>query len=250
MRNPELLVKVENIYKDEGKTILDMPRLDYFDKLQYDLLDSKDFTRYIRAIEFTVRNSFEYKYFIEYLKNTEGMNVCSFLTNVTSADNRKVRIEIHHEPFTLYDICLAVFKRRQANKQDTRVESVAEEVMYLHWIGMVGLIPLSVTIHELIHNNFLFVPCNKVRGNYRAFRDAYYNYIEPETLDLLDALELATLEYNGSQMGILNKHDIYINSDGSINLPRKDYIVNIIKNRIDTIKNNKIVMAKIVNKNI
>lgn len=246
MRNPELLVKVENIYKDEGKTILDIPKLEYFDKAQYDLLDDKDFKRYIKAIESVVRLSFEYKYFIEYLKNEEGMNVCSFLTNVTSLDNKKVRIEIHHEPFTLYDICLAVFKKRQANRQDTRVESVAEEVMYLHYIGWVGLIPLSETVHTMVHNSYLFIPCDRVRGNFRAFRDAYYNYIEPETLDMLDSVELATLEYNGNQMSVFNRHDIYLNIEGSINLPRKDVIISSIKNRIDTIKNNKIVMAKIV----
>ena len=42
MRNPDLMNKVDNIYKDGGKTILKLPSMEYFDKPQYDFLDDKD----------------------------------------------------------------------------------------------------------------------------------------------------------------------------------------------------------------
>ena len=236
MVNPELLNKAENIYDDGGKTVLNINKIPYFDAMQYDLSDDKDFARYIRDLERTVRNSFEYREFIKYLKNIEGMDECSFLENVSSRDNSKVKIEIHHSPLTLYDICMAVFKKRQRNKEDCRVESVAEEVLYLHYIGWVGLIPLSETVHDMVHNQYLFVPLDKVRGNFREFVNAYYNDIDPEVLDCLDAADTATKEYNNKQMELFNNHDIYINMDGSYELPRRDEVRNSIKSRIDDIK--------------
>ena len=246
MINPEMINKVHDIYSDNGQTVLDIPTMPYFDKMPYDLLEEKSFNKYISDLERSVRNSFEYRSLIAYLKTTEGMDVCSFLENVSSRDNTRVKIEIHHSPFTLYDICLAVFKKRQASKESTNLEAVAEEVMYLHYIGWVGLIPLSATVHDMVHNQYLFVPTDKVRGNYRAFRDYYYNYIDPDALDSLDAAETATAEYNNKQMELFNNHKIYINHNGSYALPRKDEIQDIVKERISEIKANKTVVIRVV----
>ena len=174
------------------------------------------------------------------------MDVCSFLDNVTSRDNTKVKIEIHHSPLTLYDICLAVFRKRQQRKESTNLEAVAQEIMYLHYIGWVGLIPLSATVHDMVHNQYLFVPTDRVRGNYKAFVDNYYNFIDPDTLDSLDAAEDATREYNNKQMELFNNHKIYLNVDGSYGLPRKDEMKSLLKDRIAEIKSGNIMVAKVV----
>lgn len=246
MVNPELINKVNDIYSNDGQTILEMKSAPYFDKMPYDLLEEKSFKKYISDLERSVRNSFEYRELIAYLKNTEGMDVCSFLDNVTSRDNTKIKIEIHHSPLTLYDICLAVFRKRQQRKESTNLEAVAQEVMYLHYIGWVGLIPLSATVHDMVHNQYLFVPTDRVRGNYKAFVDNYYNFIDPDTLDSLDAAEDATREYNNKQMELFNNHKIYLNVDGSYGLPRKDEMKSLLKDRITEIKSGNIMVAKVV----
>ena len=246
MVNPELINKVNDIYSNDGQTILEMKSAPYFDKMPYDLLEEKSFKKYISDLERSVRNSFEYRELIAYLKNTEGMDVCSFLNNVTSRDNTKVKIEIHHSPLTLYDICLAVFRKRQQRKESTNLEAVAQEIMYLHYIGWVGLIPLSATVHDMVHNQYLFVPTDRVRGNYKAFVDNYYNFIDPDTLDSLDAAEDATREYNNKQMELFNNHKIYLNVDGSYGLPRKDEMKSLLKDRITEIKSGNIMVAKVV----
>ena len=246
MVNPELINKVNDIYSNDGQTILEMKSASYFDKMPYDLLEEKSFKKYISDLERSVRNSFEYRELIAYLKNTEGMDVCSFLDNVTSRDNTKVKIEIHHSPLTLYDICLAVFRKRQQRKESTNLEAVAQEIMYLHYIGWVGLIPLSATVHDMVHNQYLFVPTDRVRGNYKAFVDNYYNFIDPDTLDSLDAAEDATREYNNKQMELFNNHKIYLNVDGSYGLPRKDEMKSLLKDRITEIKSGNIMVAKVV----
>ena len=239
MMNVEGLNPIENIYTDGGSTILDIKELPYYDADPYDFNDSKSFDRYIADLERIVRNSFEYRQFIGYLRNIEGMNECAVLENVTNKAESKVRIEIHHSPFTLYDICVIVFRKRSALNEDLNINAVAEEVLYLHYISWVGLIPLSATVHDMVHNSYMFIPINKVRGGYRPFIESYYNYINPDLLDAIDAAEQATKEeIDKKRMEIFNNHRIYVNADGSYALPEKDRIKGDIRNHIADLKSN------------
>lgn len=239
MMNVEGLNPIENIYTDGGMSIMEIKELPYFDAEPYDFNDSKSFEHYISDLERIVRQSFEYRQLIGYLRNIEGMNECAMLDNVTNKAESKVRIEIHHSPFTLYDICVIVFRKRSALNEDLNINSVAEEVLFLHYIGWVGLIPLSATVHDMVHNAYLFIPTNKIRGNYRPFIESYYNYINPELLDNIDAAEQATKdELDRKRMEIFNNHRIYVNNNGSYALPEKNRIRGNIKNRIGEIKSN------------
>ena len=116
----------------------------------------------------------------------------------------------------------------------------------MHYIGWVGLIPLSATVHDMVHNQYLFVPTDRVRGNYKEFVNYYYDFIDPDTLDSLDAAETATQEYNNKQMELFNNHKIYLNIDGSYGLPRKDEMASLLKDRISEIKSNMTIVAKVV----
>jgi hypothetical protein len=235
MINAEYVNKVENIYTKDGETTLKISQAPKFDYEQYDLDDPKDFKHYVDDVERIVRNSFEYRSMINYLKNTDGMDECSVLENVTSRDNSGVKIEIHHSPMTLYDICMAVIKKRRANKESMDVNAVAYEVIYNHYAKWVGLIPLSTTVHELTHNAYFFVPVDKVFGDYKPFKEAYYNYIDPAVLDSIDAAEEETANYDGSQMEIFNNHKIYIDKDDN-NREKFFGLKPFIKNRIEDIK--------------
>lgn len=244
MMNVELLQKAENIYSDGGKSVLNIKNYSYFDAEVYDFADEKDFGVFMRDLERLVRQSFEYRWLISYLKNTEGMDQCSFLENVSSRDNTKVKIEIHHSPLTLFDICLAVFRKRQAKGESLNISDIAYEVMWLHYIGWVGLIPLSSTVHELVHNNYIFVPTDKVRGDYHQFINVYYNYIDPDVLDCIDNAEQATKDYKGEQMEIFNNHKIYVRKPEEA-LARKPEVQQGIKNRINSIKGDLKIMCTI-----
>lgn len=165
----------------------------------YDFFDEKDMTKYISDLERFIRSSYEYKAMVSYLREYMNMNSCAFLPNVSNDNSFKVRIEIHHSPITLYDICQIVFTKRQRNRECLNIEAVAYEVLYLHYCLMVGLIPLSETVHELVHTQYIFVPVDKVYGYYRQFINSYYDYINPELLDKLDELEALTIEGNNDQ---------------------------------------------------
>lgn len=246
MINPELIIKPDSYYADGEKTILDFNEIPYMDKEQYDLNIDKEYKTYIADIERTARNSIEYRTLINYLKNTEGMDVCSVYENVTSRDNPKVRIEIHHYPFTLFDIATIVVAKRRALGESLKIWLVVDEIMWLHYMGYVGLYPLSVTPHEMNHNSYFFIPLDKVRGNWRAFENMYHTWISPEILDMLESAERLTKNPDPTHMNIFNQHSIYINVNGSYALPEMDVVKQRITERITEIKTGYKVMARIV----
>ena len=129
MINADYMNNADHIYVDNTSSVMELPELSYFDMDQYDLYDNKDYAKFIQAVERICRMSYEYRSLIAYLKNTEGMNKCSILDNVTNADNSKVKIEIHHSPLTLYDIASTVIKKRLHNKESMDVFDCCKEVL-------------------------------------------------------------------------------------------------------------------------
>lgn len=257
MINVEYINKIENTYTNNGSSVMEIPELSYFDGDQYDIYDQKDYAKFIQDTERIVRTSYEYRQLIAFLRSTEGMNKCSFLSNVTNVDNTKVKIEIHHSPLTLFDVAAAVIKKRLHNQESIDIFECAKEIMWLHYMGFVGLIPLSETAHEMVHSQYIFVPTNIVRGNYRAFVDMYYNYIDPEVLDAIDNAEHMTQEWLSTpdgqhpitnQMDVFNLHTTYlriknINPAEMIPTCKDD-----IKDRITEIKSNKKVLYRLIEK--
>lgn len=199
----------------------------------YDLNDEKDFAKYLKDIERIVRSSFEYRKMVNYLREYLDMNKCSFYEAVSNADTTKIKIEIHHEPLSLYDIVVIVYNKRVAFHESLEVEHVAKEVMYLHFDMQVGLIPLAETVHELVHNQYLFVPSTKVYGKYKKFIEDYKAFIPLEQLDILDRIEQLTYAYEGDEYKqLLAKKFIYVDPTGAYNLPKLEDVALMVKSRI------------------
>ena len=192
----------------------DIPVMDIED---YDLFDDKEREKYISDLERHVRSSYEYRNMVQYLREYMNMNSCAFIPNVTNEVNREIKIELHHSPFTLRDICVTILNKRMKNNEMLTIESVAYEVMFVHYSLMVGLIPLSETVHQLVHSQYIFIPTDKVYGYYKNFVKTYNDYIDPELLDKLDELERLTIvgTYNDSYKEVLEKKYITIDMEGN-----------------------------------
>ena len=80
--------------------------------------------------------------------------------------------------------------------ESLNVQMVAKEVMELHYKLIIGLIPLSETVHELVHNGFLFIPTTNVYGAYKDFVERYRVYMDPQLLKTLKEAEEASKAYN------------------------------------------------------
>lgn len=217
--------------------VIKMDSVPEYDLEDYDLMDEKDRDKYIKDLERIVRNSFEYRRFIQYLRENMDMDSCAFMENVSNKDNNfSVKIEIHHTPFTLYDICTTVLNKRLALGLPTNIELVALEVTALHYYLFVGLIPLSETVHQLVHSQYLFVPVTNVLGNYQAFIDNYHDYIAPELLQTYEE----NLEYSekltNNDLSILENKPTYVDTSNIYQLPTYEDMIGTMYGRIDEMK--------------
>lgn len=220
-----------------------MDEIPEFDTQDYDIYNDKDFDRYIEDIKRVVRQSREYRLFVDYLRENMDMNKCSFLENVTNKDTFKIKIELHHSPLTLHDIVLTVFNKRMFYNESLEIEMVAKEVMYVHYFLMVGIIPLSQTVHELVHTQSIFIPLGKSMGNWEEFIDVYREWAPPEVLDKIDQMRTHTLAYNEERnLAILQQSPTILQLPGDTGEGLYTQMVNTIEdsmiNRIDEIKQN------------
>lgn len=203
----------------------------------YDLLDEKDYVKYIKDLERFVRQTLEYKNMVQYLREYMNMKSCAFLPNVTNEFTPKIRIEIHHSPITLYEICTTIVKKRMTLGECLDIEAVAYEVLYIHYCLMVGLIPLSETVHELVHNQYIFIPANRVYGYYRAFVNQYKDYIDPELIDKLNMIEkIAQDQIYNDYMQILEKKYIAVDMGDNSQVDQIGDAQNMLKERLAILK--------------
>ena len=141
--------------------------------------NAKDRDKLIKRIEREIRSSMEYRDYIQYLKQHVGLDSCVFFQNITNSGKKKrITIELHHEPFTLYDYVNVVLQKYIDTGMEIDDLLIADEVLELHYSNLVGLVPVSKTAHQMIHNSDkLLVPLNMCYGQYSKFLEDYDQYI-------------------------------------------------------------------------
>jgi hypothetical protein len=179
---------------------------------QFIIVNDKDRVKLIKTIEQIVRASMEYKQYIQFLKDEIDMSCCAFFNNATIES--RVKIEIHHEPFTLFDITNIILDSFIKNGKDPNPILVAEEVMRIHYKNLVGLIPLSATCHGLVHDGRLLIPLQCVYGDFMSFIDEYYEFIPADVLATLHEKINMSKEIKQADMSILEKRYTYLEVDG------------------------------------
>lgn len=131
-----------------------------------DFLTDKDANAFKKSVERLVRTSPEYKRWIEFVHGVLGIQYKCYQTGET---NNACSIELHHHPFTLYDIVSIVLE----NTEVISSFSVASEVMALHYKNLVGFVPLCSTSHEKYHNRAICIPMEVVEGRWDVFITKY-----------------------------------------------------------------------------
>lgn len=227
--------KMVSTFNAGNVEIIEMKDIPNYEKNDFEDLDNpKEFKKYTEEIKKMVRNSFEYKQLVQYLKEYMNMNQCSFL-NVSGELNKKIKIHIHHSPITMEEIVLIVYKKREYYMEGLETEDVAKEVMYLHYLLVIGLIPLAETPHEAVHSGYLFIPNDKVFGNYKLFLETYDQWIPPELKSKFDNLEEFTKTYNKEKNNeLLKLNCVYINVTGEdVMLPSIEEIMKLTEQRMN-----------------
>lgn len=188
-------------------------------RLAFDLSDKKSKDVFIKYIEKLARHSWEYKKMIDFLREKIDMNYCAFFKNVNNKING-IKIEIHHEPFTLYDISSIIISEFIEEGYPLDIPNIVETVLIIHYYGLVGLIPLSKTVHELVHAGEVFVPISYVFGDIEGFFNKYRKYMtENQKEFLLNSIKMSDKLANSSPK-VLQKKFVYLDVDGML-LPSK-----------------------------
>ena len=147
--------------------------------------DFKKFEKMLKSAVVLVRSSPEYRKYIKYLREEFDMAECSLLRGITT-DNAS--IEVHHYPFTLFDITEIVALYMKANHIDFTIFDLAERVCKLHYQNKVGLVALSSTVHELAHSGAVFIPLKNVFGDVRSFCYEYNSGMNGDHLEKIKSL--------------------------------------------------------------
>lgn len=176
----------------------------------------KEQNKVILRIEKIIRSSTEYKDYILFLKENFDMNECAFFKGVVhDSEHKNVRIEIHHEPFTLRDYVQTVLTKWIEEGNPINELYIAEEVMQIHYKNMVGLIPLSRTMHQMAHKSSKCkIPLNCCYGNYLKFLQEYEDYVDDALYDKLERKINETKNLTEEDFAYLTKEFTYIETEG------------------------------------
>jgi hypothetical protein len=176
--DPDLKKETDHIAVDIDVTEFD-PTVQYFDNTQP--LDKKT----IKYLETCVRSSYEYRSYIEYLKSDLDITKIALMPQIDIKDI-KVSLEFHHYPLTLYEIADIItnemLKKAGPNGKISLFD-VMEEITKEHYEGLVGLVPLTSTLHEMAHSQSLVIPFDCVYGNVDKFYIQHKDYMVPEYAD-------------------------------------------------------------------
>lgn len=181
------------------------------------LKSEKDKTRFINDVKKIVRSSMEYRDYIAYLKTYMDMDHCAFFEKVSSHDSSKIKIEVHHEPFTLHDYIKCIIDKYIDEGKECNAFDIADDVVRLHYENKVGLIPLSATMHELVHSGSgkIVIPLWMIYGNYAEFLEEYEAYASDEAIfDKLEDKIIASKSVDEHTFDFLKNEFEYLNMEG------------------------------------
>lgn len=157
--------------------------------------DDKIFDRFVKSVEKLIRGDRSYLNYVDKIKDTED-NLAKdvVLNNLKSTD---ASIELHHHPFTLYDIVSIVALHNFNNNIPFTSFSLSKEVLALHYANMIGLAPMSVTTHELAHlvpdtkskRKYVSLTKKQIFGKYNEFAEMYKDGLTLETRQKLADFE-------------------------------------------------------------
>lgn len=209
----------EKLEKDADHVSADITA-DVFDiTLQY-LSDDKEIDKkLIGYLEKCVRNSYEYRQYIEYLKSDLDITRVTLMPQIDTKDI-KVSLEFHHCPLTLFDICDIIsremLKKAGPNGKVSLID-IMSEIVREHYAGLVGLVPLTTTLHEMVHTKSIVVPWCCIYGDVDRFLSAHKDSMDAGYIQKIcdakaitmkmatetdfDKLHKTVLDYNVSYSG-------------------------------------------------
>jgi hypothetical protein len=152
------------------------------------IMSAKEYSSLIKSSEKLIRTSQEYSNFVYTIHEVLGLNNDAVFAGIKREEGNTTKFEVDHYPFTLYELCEIVINKYIESKIQFNTFMVADEVMRLHYDGLVGVVVLSKTTHQLRHSGVIFIDLRQVCGNFIEFVRQYNQYISPEVKERLKQL--------------------------------------------------------------
>lgn len=131
--------------------------------------DERSLTKFIRNVEKYVRSSNEYKRWLTFVKGTLGSDLMCYHTGNLPT---MCSLEIHHHPYTLYNLVeIAMYNMRD---EVYTVFDLSKNVMKLHFMNLVGFVPLCISSHENYHSQILDIPIEVCEGDWKNLDHYFY----------------------------------------------------------------------------
>ena len=159
-----------------------------------DFEDDKEMDRFVKKVKSIIRNTPEYKYWVEYVKHTLNYNYCI----LSKESLNEVTLDVHHHPVTLETMVQATIISKMNKGQSFCSIEIAEEVLKLHFENKVGYCVLLASLHEKYHNGYLKISIDDIQGNWRLFIQEFKDFITKNELDFI------------TELASINKSDNYI----------------------------------------
>jgi hypothetical protein len=130
--------------------------------------DEKGRVSFIKECVSHARRCSEMGRYRGFLTDNVQMDRCSILSGLDAEESLAAGLELHHHPLTLYDVVELTLGKMEADGSRITTMSVANQTMVYHWRGMVGLVPLTTSLHELAHDGQISIDPRTVYGDWPA----------------------------------------------------------------------------------
>lgn len=183
----------EELYEDQ-----EMPPMVYGERALYMEFfeNEKAIVKFIKHAVRYARSAPEYRNYMEYLIENMDFDSCYFFSKLTLEESKIAGLEIHHYPFTIYDLCEIVTIKKLSKGERLTLFSVAHEVLRLHYQSKVGLVPLTKTLHEMAHDGQLYIPATAIYGKWINFINEYREYLQESHTEKLAKLHQDFLNHD------------------------------------------------------
>jgi hypothetical protein len=207
IKNPNTINNIVNIQSYKSSENITLKNMDgYFQEKFYfqDIYDNKKLQKFIKSVEAQVRTSNEYSNYIGFLVNEIGLDHCAILGNI---EKDFATVEMHHYPYTLYDIVYLNISRNIVLNKNFNSFTVVNEVLQDHYNNIIGVTPLAKTVHQLVHAGEIFINLSQVYGDINKFNEKYSFAMTDEMIEKFNQLvaySAKNLEY--SETDVLKKN--------------------------------------------
>ena len=162
---------------------------------------------FIKAVERMVRTSKYYSRYIAHLKVDLGLNFCQVKGNISEDEDAGVKdlIEMHHGPiFTLFDVVSIILNYMLIKGMKITTFSVANKVIEEHFKHRVQTVMLCETVHQLVHDNKVFLNYRQGFGDLYSFLEIYYEGLDEIMVNkIIDYIEKCK-KYDSNDFGNLD----------------------------------------------